>query len=210
MNIEFGLSQEHFNTKFAPLAALAVRFQHLQTLKPLENVQPEIKTVEFSAADKLTQVLISMLAGCEYISEVNTKLKPETILAAVWGFDRFSDQSNLSLTLDALQADQLTQLEHACGGCDACIRRDHDETAVPAVHQRAGEGAKYDLRQERGQRGGRQDSGQSGFLRQPPDQRELHQRRTDQREGLSAPDGEEFGRPAFGENSGGGGVFSHM
>jgi hypothetical protein len=115
MSIEFGLSQGPFNTKFAPLGAFATRFQQQQTLKPLENVHVALKQVDFSAIDKLMQVLISMLAGCEYISEVNTKLKPETVLAQVWQFERFADQSNLSLTLDQLSLMNLTELEQAVG-----------------------------------------------------------------------------------------------
>lgn len=113
MSIEFGLSKGPFNTKFAPLGAFAVRFQRQQTLKPLAQVHLELKKVDFSAVDKLTQVLISILAGCEYIAEVNPKLKPETVLAQVWQFDRFADQSNLSLTLDQLSLTNLTELEQA-------------------------------------------------------------------------------------------------
>jgi len=113
MMIEFGLSKGSFNTKFAPLAVLAARFAHQQTLKPLEQVEVAMKTVDFSAIDKLSQVLISMLADCEYIAEVNTKLRTETVLAAGWGFDHFADQSNLSQTLDELNLTNLSQLEQA-------------------------------------------------------------------------------------------------
>jgi hypothetical protein len=115
MNIEFGLSQGPFNTKFAPLGAFAARFQRQQTLKPLAQVQLAVKKVDFSVVDKLTQVLISILAGCEYLAEVNPKLKPETVLAQVWQFERFADQSNLSLTLDQLSLTNLTELEQAVG-----------------------------------------------------------------------------------------------
>lgn len=113
MNIEFGLSQGPFNTKFAPLGAFAARFQRQQTLKPLTQVQLAVKKVDFSVVDKLTQVLISILAGCEFLAEVNPKLKPERVLAQVWQFERFADQSNLSLTLDQLSLTNLTELEQA-------------------------------------------------------------------------------------------------
>ena len=113
MSIEFGLCKGSFNTKYAPLAALAVRFQHHQTLKPLENVQLELKHVDFSGIDKLTQVVISMLAGCEYIAEVNSKLKCEQALAEVWQFKRFAEQSNLARTLDELSLTNLSQLDQA-------------------------------------------------------------------------------------------------
>lgn len=113
MTVEFGLCPGSFNTKYAPLAAFAVRFQQQQTLKPLESVEVDLKEVDFSGVDKLTQVVISMLAGCEYISEVNSKLTCEEALAEVWQFKRFSEQSNLARTLDELSLMNLSQLEQA-------------------------------------------------------------------------------------------------
>jgi hypothetical protein len=113
MSIEFGLCQGSFNTKYAPLAAFAIRFQQQPMLKPLEKVEFDLKQVDFSGVDKLTQVVISMLAGCEYISEVNSKLKCEEALAEVWQFKRFSEQSNLARTLDELSLTNLSQLEQA-------------------------------------------------------------------------------------------------
>jgi hypothetical protein len=113
MSIEFGLGQGSFNTKYAPLAAIAVRFQQQQRLKPLENVAFDLKEVDFSGVDKLTQLVVSMLAGCEYISEVNSKLKCEEALAEVWQFKRFAEQSTLARTLDELSLTNLSQLEQA-------------------------------------------------------------------------------------------------
>jgi hypothetical protein len=113
MSIELGLCSGSLNTKYAPLAALAVRFQQQQRLSPLEQVGVEMKEVDFSAVDKLTQVVISILAGCEYISEVNSKLKCEQALAQAWQLKRFSEQSTLARTLDALSLMNLTQLERA-------------------------------------------------------------------------------------------------
>jgi hypothetical protein len=58
-------------------------------------------------------VLISILAGCETISEVNTKLKPELGLARIWQWDRFVDQSCLAETLDALTLMNIDELRCA-------------------------------------------------------------------------------------------------
>lgn len=102
MTIEFGLSNELMNTKYAPLAALCYYYQQTGMLASLEQVQIPMKNRCFSAASKLIQVLVSILAGCETLSEVNPKLKPETGLARLWQWDRFADQSSLSRTLDAL------------------------------------------------------------------------------------------------------------
>jgi hypothetical protein len=97
MNFEFGLTNGPVNTHYAPLAALLAHYQQNQTLKPLQEVQPQLNSRDFTPFDKLVQVLISILAGCETLSEVNVRLKPEVNLARIGHWDRFADQSNLSM-----------------------------------------------------------------------------------------------------------------
>jgi hypothetical protein len=116
MTIEFGLTDEFVNTQYAPLAALSAHYQQNLTLKPLEEIRISMKERDFSASDKLVQVLLSILAGCETISEINPRLKPEIDLAKVWHWERFADQSGLSRTLDALTLKQIDQLREATVG----------------------------------------------------------------------------------------------
>ena len=113
MTIEIGLTDGPYNTQYAPLAALSAYYQQNQVLKPLAQVQIPLKKREFSPASKLIQVFLSILAGCETLSEVNQRLKPERGLAAVWGWDHFTDQSNLSRTLDALTLMNIDQLRQS-------------------------------------------------------------------------------------------------
>lgn len=113
MTIELGLTTGPLNTHFAPLAALAVHYERHRILQPLECVRIPMKTVKFSPTGKLTQVFISMLAGCQYLSEANTRLKSETALAQAWHIGHFVDQSTLSRTLDALTLTNLTELSQA-------------------------------------------------------------------------------------------------
>jgi len=113
MSLEFGLTEDHFNSKYAPLAALAVTYRHRQVLKPLENLAIAMKKREIEATDKLIQVLISILGGCETLVEVNSRLRPEGALAQAWGWPRFVDQSTLSRTLDALTQMNIEQLRSA-------------------------------------------------------------------------------------------------
>lgn len=110
MSLEIGLTEKHTNTNYAPLAALLAHYQTNHTLVPLEKVHIGMKKRDFSPIDKLEQVLISILAGCETISEVNTRLDAEVKLARVGGWSHFSDQSNLSRTLDALTLKQIDQI----------------------------------------------------------------------------------------------------
>jgi hypothetical protein len=110
MDIKFGFTNELTNTSYAPLAALFAHYQRHNLLQPLENVQIPIRKRDFGPPEKLKQVLLSILAGCETLSEVNPRLKHESKLAMVLGISRLSDQSNLSRTLDALTLKQIDEL----------------------------------------------------------------------------------------------------
>jgi len=120
MSIEIGLTDKIMNTQYAPLAVLCAHYQTKQQLEPLKQVQIPMKTRIFSPGDKLIQVLLSILAGCGPLYEFNERMKPETGMATIWGLTTFSDQSNLSRTLDALSQKQIDDLREKT---DAIRRR---------------------------------------------------------------------------------------
>jgi hypothetical protein len=128
MVIEIGLLEETeeqlVNTQYAPLAAISACYQRNQALRALETVAMSMKTVDYAPADKLQQVLLSILSGCEYVSEVNTCLKPDRSLAKVWGHEHFADQSTLARTLDGLTLTNIDQLRAAV----TTIWRQHSHT----------------------------------------------------------------------------------
>ena len=124
MRIELGLTDDLTNTNYAPLAALSAHYQQNQRLKPLERVQIPMRTRDFSPPDKLVQVLLSILAGCETLFAVNSTLKQEQALATIWQWERFVDQSTLSRTLDALTLTNIEQMRAATGA----IWRRHSQT----------------------------------------------------------------------------------
>jgi len=68
---------------------------------------------QFSPVDKLEQVLVAILAGCDTLTEVNTKLKGEQKLAQAGKWKRFADQSTLSLNLDRLSLMNIDELRLA-------------------------------------------------------------------------------------------------
>jgi hypothetical protein len=113
MRLEFGLTEQATDTNYAPLAALLWCYQQGKMLNRLDQVEIQMKEREFSGLSKLKQVMISILTGCETLSEVNTRLKSEIALAKVWGWHRFADQSTLSRTLDVLTLKQIEQLRTA-------------------------------------------------------------------------------------------------
>ncbi|MCB9435052.1 MAG: hypothetical protein H6668_24075 [Ardenticatenaceae bacterium] len=113
MNTKFGLTNQSFNTQYAPLGMLLALYKQKQVLKPLENVTTTAKIVRFSQTDKLEQVLVSILGGCDTLSEVNVKLCGDVPLANAGGWERFADQSTLSLALDSLSQMNIEQLRGA-------------------------------------------------------------------------------------------------
>lgn len=113
MKIEFDTTDKDVNTKYGPLAALCAYYYKSEELSPLKSVKIPIKTREYTPYEKLVQIMLSILSGCEYLAEVNTKLKPEKMLAKVCQKEHFADQSVLSQTLDALTLMNLEQLEKA-------------------------------------------------------------------------------------------------
>jgi hypothetical protein len=115
MKIEIGFTPELTNTRFAPLAVLSALYQQQKWLEPLQQVQIPMRNRYFEPYCKLIQVLLSILAGCETISEVNPILKQEKGLATLWGWDHFADQSSLSRTLDALTLKNIESLRTSSG-----------------------------------------------------------------------------------------------
>lgn len=113
MRIEFGFSPELTNTQFAPVAALAAWFEAKNVLTPLQSVSSVARKGDYSLANKLTQVILSILADCEYVSLVNAHLRSEHVLAQLYRIDNFADQSTLSRALNGLTQMNLSQLEAA-------------------------------------------------------------------------------------------------
>lgn len=110
MNLEIDFTPELTNTRFAPLVVLLALYQDKKLLDPLQQVLIPMRNRYFEPAEKLIQILISILAGCETLSEVTSTLKQEKNLASVLGSDHFADQSSLSRTLDKLTLKNIDEL----------------------------------------------------------------------------------------------------
>jgi hypothetical protein len=111
MRLQFGTTDELTNTQFAPVAALMAYYEAEKVLEPLQSVTSATPKEDFTLAEKLEQVVWSMLTGCRYISVVNTKLRPERMLAQVKRIDHFAEQSTLAIALNELTQMNLDQLE---------------------------------------------------------------------------------------------------
>jgi len=115
MDITIGLTETVTNTCYAPLVALFAHYQQKNWFAPLRQVQIAMRQRDFAPASKLEQILLSILAGCETLSEVNPHLRQEQGLAATLGIPRLADQSSLSRTLDALTLKNIDELRTSLG-----------------------------------------------------------------------------------------------
>jgi hypothetical protein len=68
-----------------------------------EHIHVPMKTVTYSPLEKLTTLWASIVVGCDHTSEINIKLGAhERALAALFGFERFPDQSTVNRLLRAM------------------------------------------------------------------------------------------------------------
>ena len=110
------------DTGFAPLGVLGYCLMRTSFLAPLlRAVTVPIKTVQHLPAAKLLDVLVSILAGCRAVSQVNTRLRPDLALAHAWGRPQFAAQATLARTLDSL----LKPDKFARVACEREARADH-------------------------------------------------------------------------------------
>ena len=111
MKVKIYLEPVKHQTCYAPLAVVGYCLTQSNLLKPLwDEVQLEMKQYEHSVSDKLQDILVAILAGCRNLAQVNTRLRPEAVLAQAWQRDHFAEQSNLSRLLDRFKNEQIEQL----------------------------------------------------------------------------------------------------
>jgi hypothetical protein len=109
--VQIYLEPVEHQTCFAPLAVVGYCFTRSGLLKPLWSaLDIKMKSYDHTALEKLQDVLVAIMAGCRSLAQVNTRIRPEFVLAQAWQRSAFAEQSNLSRTLDALSADHIDQL----------------------------------------------------------------------------------------------------
>lgn len=109
-------------TGFAPLAVLGYCLTRTQFLAPVwAGLNLPLKTVDHAPPNKLQDVVVSILAGCRAIYQVNTRLRPDLALAHAWGRERFADQSQLARALDTFTVTHVAELRY---GSEALFRRE--------------------------------------------------------------------------------------
>jgi hypothetical protein len=108
----------------ASLAAIGIKLTELKLFEPIAQlVQIAQKTIKDKPSEKLSDALISMLAGAHGLVEINTRLRADVALQRAFGRSRCAEQSVVQDTLNASTAENVKQMEQAMNS----IYRQHSQ-----------------------------------------------------------------------------------
>ena len=118
-----------------------------------QQVTIQQKIVVHTPLEKMQDAFINIMAGGQGVVEVNQRVKPDAALSAAFGRERCADQSGVSTTLNACQAENVAQMRQAMqtiyrrygagyGHHYGCKRQllDVDMSGLPAGRQGEGVG----------------------------------------------------------------------
>ena len=113
--------QPHFTTApmeqtthYGPLVALGFFVREHDLWSPIQSrLLFAHKTHTEHPIDALLDMCVGILAGCEVVSQINTTIHPDLLLASAWGRQRFAEQSTISRVLDTCGAEQVSQMREA-------------------------------------------------------------------------------------------------
>lgn len=102
---------------YSPRASLAIVGMNIQQMEIWDMIGQQVKiqqkTVTHTPLQKLQDAFINIMAGGQGIVEVNQRVKPDASLSAAFGRQSCADQSGVSTTLNACQAENVVQMRQA-------------------------------------------------------------------------------------------------
>jgi hypothetical protein len=111
MTTQIRLVEMREETRFAVLGAVGYCLTRTGFLGSIwKGLNLGQKIVDHDPAEKLMDLLVSIMAGSRSVSAVNTLIRPDLALALAWGRQRFAEQSTLMRTLDCFDEPALRQL----------------------------------------------------------------------------------------------------
>ncbi len=104
-------------TRFSARASLMVVGLRMRAMGIWRVVEEKVhihqKSIRYHPLDKLLDGFIMMLAGGRGITEINTRVRPDEVLQAAFGREGCADQSTVSATFNACDAENVQQLRQA-------------------------------------------------------------------------------------------------
>lgn len=111
MKPHFDLTDEPFNTCFAPLCVVSYAMCERKTLERLRTSELiAMQSRDHTPGEKLIDAFLVILAGYPSLYLLNQHLRPDRLLAQAWGRQQLAEQSNVSRVLDAFDTAALGQL----------------------------------------------------------------------------------------------------
>jgi hypothetical protein len=111
------LTQQQKARRYSPRAALAAIGAHVRAIKLLDPIKQKVvilqKSIRYTPFQKLTDALITILAGAHGLSEINTRLRSDEALQRAFGRSGCAEQSVVQETLSACTELNLQQMRQA-------------------------------------------------------------------------------------------------
>ncbi len=111
------LNQHQTGRRYSPRAALAAIGTHLRAIKLLDPIKQKVvvlqKSIRYTPFQKLTDALITILAGAHGLAEINTRLRSDEALQRAFGRSGCAEQSVVQETLSACTELNLQQMRQA-------------------------------------------------------------------------------------------------
>ncbi|MEZ4667711.1 MAG: hypothetical protein R3E39_07320 [Anaerolineae bacterium] len=108
------MKQYSISTDQASMTLLA---QHMKRMKIWETIGQMVhiqqKTVHHSPLEKLQDAFLNIISGGRGLVEINSRVRPNRVLQAIFGRQACADQSNVRLTLDHCTAENVQQMRSA-------------------------------------------------------------------------------------------------
>ena len=97
--------QKWRQTAQGPLCAMGQVLQAKKVFEPIhQGVSIDQKTVVYRPTDKLVFAVIGMLSGAQTVSEINTTVRPDTVLLNAFGITINSTVVSLSVYYDRVNS----------------------------------------------------------------------------------------------------------
>lgn|SRR5512138_57701 len=138
-------------TRFAPLVAFGFMWRDQELWSPIDDRLRFTSGMHSEHPENaLLTLWVSIMAGCRSVSQINTTIRPDLVLAQAWQQERFAEQSTVARILDQMKTEQLEQLRVGIERISAWIGQashhnwleplwiDIDLTAMPASQRAEG------------------------------------------------------------------------
>ncbi|SPF49511.1 conserved hypothetical protein [Candidatus Desulfosporosinus infrequens] len=111
-NITFDTGEFKAEKTSAWLAGFLRFAQTIEVFELLEQVKVKMKEIEYTVHQKMITLLLSIVVGCRYTSDINEKLVPDTVAANILDMARFPDQSQINELIRRVDSEGIKQLKN--------------------------------------------------------------------------------------------------